>query len=95
MVRQLFDEVSYGAIWITIVFTAADTDDHPTSALRQWSILEDNGQLDAAVNGYRKLLTTVSVNSSSLAAVLVTGRSASGPNSWHTESGKTLRELLG
>ena len=73
----------------------AHTGSFSPSALRQWSILEDNGQLDIAVNGYRKLLTTVSVNSSSLAAVLVTGRSASGPNSWRSESGKTLREILG
>lgn len=71
------------------------TESFSPAAQRRREMLEESGQLQEGGDGWSVLGADVEVPSSSLAAVLVAGRSASGPESWKTSDGKKLKLLLG
>ena len=63
-------------------------------AKRQRQVLKDNEQLADFSDEYWELLSNVELPTSSTAAQLVYGRSASGPESWRTTDGVRLRDLI-
>jgi hypothetical protein len=63
-------------------------------AKRQRQVLKDNEQLADFSNEYWELLSNVELPTSSTAAQLVYGRSASGPESWRTTDGVRLKDLV-
>ena len=70
------------------------TDTFSPAAHRQLQILEDSDLLEIVDENWLELKADIEVTSSSLAAVLVSGRRAGGPESWRTASGRKLKEFL-
>lgn len=70
------------------------TESFSPAAQKRLQILEDSGLVKAHDEDWLELTADVELPSSSLAAVLVAGRSASGPESWRTEDGQKLKEFL-
>jgi hypothetical protein len=70
------------------------TDSFSASARNRRQVLQDAGHLVDRGDGWSELTSDVEVSSSSLAAVLVSGRSASGPESWRTGDNRKLKFLL-
>jgi len=73
----------------------ASTDSLHGPARRQRQVLLENDQLVEADSEYWELLSDVELATSSTAAQLVYGRSASGPESWKTSDGIRLKDLIG
>jgi hypothetical protein len=70
------------------------TESFSGAAQRRLEMLHTSELLEPGTEGWLVLNKDTEVPSSSLAAVLVAGRSASGPESWRTPEGRKLKELL-
>lgn len=73
---------------------AQRTETFSPAAQRRVDMLESSGLLTEGTEEWLTLGQDVEVPSSSFAAVIVSGRSASGPESWRTSEGRKLKELL-
>jgi hypothetical protein len=70
------------------------TESFSPAAQKRLQILEDSGLVEIHDADWLRLVSDVEVSASSLAAGLVTGRSASGPEMWRTEDDRKLKEFL-